>query len=748
MAKHGMIITGYIAVSEDGRSTIPGMIMLEKDERIAPLKTLTERVHNLNTSIVAQLVHCGSNGIKGKEFDINKLSSNDIERVAHDFIKAIERAKKAGFDGVELHLAHGYFLNQMLSPYTNKRKDKWGGSLDKRFRIVSEIINEAKTIAPDFPILAKMNVDDDVKNGNHEQDSIQIAKKLEEVGIDGIELSRGITFKRMGPLYGKVPIKMILHDYPEIKDLPKAVKRSMTPIIKKTLKNKKPSRMYNVASAIKIKQEVKVPIIVCGGIHDLDEIDKVLSQGIDYVSMARPFIIEPDIVKKYREGTQTKSRCIECNHCIIGISQRPLRCYYGEEPFKKVVIINKENPSIEKDVTKCIFCGLCYDVCVNKVGLNRTKDNTVCINCGQCIQKCPVDSLKPKKEYDQVLELLKNKEQNNQKLVISIAPSVRVAIGDEFGIKNSENLEKILPSILRKIGFDYVLDVAFGADATIMEEATELVNRIKNKGPLPMFTSCCPSWVKYAEMYHHEILPNLSTAKSPIAMQSALIKSYFKEKMNIKEDIISFVVASCTAKKYEKLFNNTDYVITTSELSNLIKEMNIDINKVEESDFDPLMSTHSMHGLMFGRSGGVMESALNMAYHILTDSDANPNRFHIEMKGPIYTKTYKMGKTKIRIAVVYGMSNLEKVLKHKQDFDFIEVMNCYGGCVNGGGQPVNHERHERKMIHSRTNSINGTNNEILYCYQNHDIQKAYLEYIGEPNGKRAEELLHRTYVER
>lgn len=755
----GLIITGYMAVSEDGKSPVQGMSMIESDDRIEPLKKMTDRIHELNTPIVAQLVHCGTNGVARKKFNVNKISKATIKRVENDFVNAIARARNAGFDGVELHCAHGYFLSQMLSPFTNKRKDEYGGTIENRYRIVDEIVKKAKKLMPDFPIFAKVNSDDDVKDGINTRLAVSISKRLEKSGIDAIEVSRALEFKSMGPLYGKVPVEMIEHDYPRIKNLPTEVKKTLKPMLSKMFKSKEPTRMYNVETAVKIKRAVHIPVIVVGGIHDLEEIRETLEDGIDFVSMSRPLIIEPDLINKYKNGTETKSKCIECNNCLIGIFQRPLRCYYGKLPNRKIIDVAEDNPSITKIREKCIFCGLCYDVCTSQVGLNRTKDNTVCINCGQCVIKCPVDSLQPKKEYDKILEILQNKKPN-QKVAISIAPGVRVSIGDKFGIKDSKNMEKYLPAMLRKIGFDYVFDVAFGADVTIMEEASELVERLKNnvkrekkknatsKNALPMFTSCCPSWVKYAEMYHPELIPNLSTCKSPIGMQSSLVKSYFKETNKIDDEIISVVVAPCTAKKYEKQFNDTDYVITTSELSDLIRELKIDINNVEASKFDSLLSTHSSRGLMFGRSGGVMESALNMAHYIITGETPKENIYHIEMTSPTYTATYKIGNFNVRIAVVYGMRNLEKLLTKKNKFDFIEVMNCYGGCINGGGQNVVREVKDQDLQANRTKSINETKNKILYCFQNPDIQALYNNYLDKPLSPKSEKLLHRKFVDR
>ena len=235
---------------------------------------------------------------------------------------------------------------------------------------------------------------------------------------------------------------------------------------------------------------------------------------------------------------------------------------------KRRVIVDKNNPSIQRVEARCIGCGLCFKVCENIVGIDHSKcsENT-CINCGQCIMNCPVGALLPKYDYKKVMNIIKD---SNKKIAISIAPAVRVTLAEEFGFEVGTNFENIIPSILRSMGFDYVFDVSFGADVTVMEEASELLERLQKKSNLPMFTSCCPSWVKYASIFHPDILSNISTTKSPIGIQSTLIKSYFREMNQIEEEIISVVVAPCTAKKQEIIKGDTDYILTIPELAMMI----------------------------------------------------------------------------------------------------------------------------------------------------------------------------------
>ena len=289
------------------------------------------------------------------------------------------------------------------------------------------------------------------------------------------------------------------------------------------------------------------------------------------------------------------------------------------------VPIELDNPSIMRFEEKCIKCGMCRDICRDYIGvhgtysLKDTNDTAVCINCGQCANVCPASSITEKYEYQQIAEAVKNKD----KIVIfSTSPSVRVALGEEFGMEKGSLVEGKMVSLLRALGGNYILDTNFAADLTIVEEASELIQRITTGSkPLPQFTSCCPAWVKYAEIYHPEILPNLSTAKSPIGMQGPTIKTYFAKKMNIDpEKIVNVAVTPCTAKKFEirrdemkdagkKLgiedMRDMDYVITTRELALWAKEAGVDFKALEESSFDKVMGESTGAGIIFGNTGGV-----------------------------------------------------------------------------------------------------------------------------------------------
>ncbi|URZ05679.1 NADH:flavin oxidoreductase [Clostridium felsineum] len=329
----GGIITGYMSVSKDGESMMPGMTMIESDERITRLAKVVNRIHEMGTPIICQIAHCGRNGIAGKEFNVNKISEETIERVINDFACAAIRAEKAGFDGVEIHLAHGYFLSEILSPHTNKRKDKWGGSTEKRVRIVKEILMKIRFKLPNYPILVKVNGNEIYKDGIHTEECVQISRLLEKCGVGAIEVSCGIDWKQMGPARGKVPVEMIMHDYPGIKNLSKTVKTLVKPFIPMMMKEASVDRKYNVTVAKKIKELVGVPVIVIGGIHDLKDIESTINEdGIDFVSMSRPLILEPGLINKFKQQKEQKAKCLCCNYCLIGLYNAPVRCYYGKVP--------------------------------------------------------------------------------------------------------------------------------------------------------------------------------------------------------------------------------------------------------------------------------------------------------------------------------------------------------------------------------------------------------------------------------
>ena len=329
----GAIITGFIGVSEESRSTDPGMSLLDSDDKIPAYAEMTGRVHQAGGVIIAQLAHCGASSKMGKAGRPDNLTSEQILKIQDDFVKAAKRAKAAGFDGIELHAAHGYLLSGMLSGNTNHRKDAYGGTEDNRFRILGEILKKLRAELPDYPIYVKFNGTEKSSKGIHEAEAVRIAKRLEEAGATAIEVSSNQFSENLGPLRGNVPVDMILHSYPGIKDLPGFVKKPLRPVIKAVKKPDEPHHLYNVPVAKAIKEAVNIPIIVCGGIRSKDDMEQVIStDGLDAVSICRPLILETDLVNKYKTGKSTEPKCIECNHCIIGIMNAPVRCYYGKPP--------------------------------------------------------------------------------------------------------------------------------------------------------------------------------------------------------------------------------------------------------------------------------------------------------------------------------------------------------------------------------------------------------------------------------
>ena len=434
------------------------------------------------------------------------------------------------------------------------------------------------------------------------------------------------------------------------------------------------------------------------------------------------------------------------------------------------IIYDKNNEAIVKDESKCVACGYCVKTCRDEVTVARMYEidktqKPICINCGQCVNMCPTESIHERFDYLEVKKML-----NDSKMikVVSIAPAVRVAIGEEFGLLSNQNLEGKIVTALKKLGFDYVFDITFGADLTIMEEAKELVNRLNNGGVLPMFTSCCPAWVKYAEIFYPEFLPNLSTCKSPITMQSTMIKTYFAKEKNIApESIINVVIAPCTAKKSEikrpeinrakEGLSDTDFVLTTRELAMLLKEENVDFVNLEETNFDSPLDKGSSAGLIFGNSGGVCEAALRTVYYYLTGKNLEKEQliFH-EIRGMSGLKetTLKVGDKTIHAAVANGMKNakvlLDQIKEGKSTYHFIEVMNCLGGCTAGGGQPKITLLNMNKTKISRLDAIyeEDEKSSLRFCHENPEIKEIYSKFLGEPNSLLAKQLVHTTYEDK
>ena len=441
------------------------------------------------------------------------------------------------------------------------------------------------------------------------------------------------------------------------------------------------------------------------------------------------------------------------------------------------VPIELDNPSIMRDESLCIKCGQCKEVCEKFIGvhgsykLSDTGDIAVCVNCGQCANVCPTSSITEKYEYEFVKKAINDPE----KIVIfSTSPSVRVAIGEEFGEEDGEFLQGKMISLLRKLGGDYVLDTNFGADLTILEEASELIERIVNgRGPLPQFTSCCPAWVKYLEIYYPDMRENLSTSKSPIGMQGPTIKTYFAKNKNIDpQKIINVAVTPCTAKKFEirrdemkaasEYLNipdmrDMDYVITTRELAKWAKEEKIDFSNLENGSYDSLMGEASGAGVIFGNTGGVMEAALRTAYKYLTGEDAPAKLLEFEpVRGMESVKkaTVKIKDLELKIAVIYGTKSagefINSLKKTDEKYHFIEVMTCPGGCIGGGGQPKGTLEKGDELRKKRIEGLYTRDRELKTkrSDENKELLELYKEFYGKPLSELSEKMLHTIYIDR
>lgn len=451
---------------------------------------------------------------------------------------------------------------------------------------------------------------------------------------------------------------------------------------------------------------------------------------------------------------------------------------------KTPTTLDEITPSIVRDTSKCILCGRCVARCQSAHGNgilgfenrgfstivapagNRSFADSPCLLCGQCVSVCPTGALMEKSEISKIDAAMAA----GMHVIVQTAPAVRASLGEEFGMKIGTPVTGKMVAALRRLGFAKVYDTNFGADLTIMEEATELLSRIKNGGTLPMITSCSPGWVNYAEYYYGDCIDHLSSCKSPHEMEGAIIKSYYAEKNNIDpKDIFVVSIMPCTAKKYEKerpqLSNNglkdVDAVLTTRELGNLIKRSGINFAKLPDEEFDQdLIGTYTGAGVIFGVTGGVMEAALRTAYHALEGKEYGPINF-TEVRGfeGIKEATLTLGGKEIKIAVAHGMKNAKPIMDDiragKSPYTFIEIMCCPGGCINGGGQsyvrpsllPNEDPDILDTYMEKRAAALYSEDERqtLRQSHNNPQIQQLYSEYLGEPNSHKAHELLHTTY---
>ena len=476
--------------------------------------------------------------------------------------------------------------------------------------------------------------------------------------------------------------------------------------------------------------------------------------------------------------------CVRSGHCELQQMCRELGVddenFYDGENIEYEIDYSAAH--MLRDNNKCVLCRRCVAVCektqgIGVIGANERgyKTNiasafemglgeTACVCCGQCIAVCPTGALQEKDYIDDVLAAIADPDKF---VVVQTAPAVRAALGEAFGYPIGTNVEGKMVAALRKIGFDKVFDTDFAADLTIMEEANELLERIQNGGKLPLITSCSPGWIKYCEHYHPDMLDNLSSCKSPQQMFGAMLKTYYAEKNNIDpKKIVSVSIMPCTAKKFEIGRENQaaaglpdlDYSLTTRELARMIERLGINFIGLPEEKFDEPLGISTGAAVIFGATGGVMEAALRTAVWKLTgETSDSPIEFK-EVRGieGIKEATYEVAGLKVKVAVASGLKNanevLTKIKNGEADYQFVEIMACPGGCVNGGGQPQ-----VSGSVRNFTD-VRGLRAKALYdqdaampvrkSHENEAIKKLYEEYLGKPGSHKAHETLHTTYVKR
>ena len=452
-----------------------------------------------------------------------------------------------------------------------------------------------------------------------------------------------------------------------------------------------------------------------------------------------------------------------------------------EPAQKKTYEKDTFSPSVVRDNSKCINCRRCIAACndVQKIGaigpslrgdklvigsiFGKSLVETPCINCGQCIAACPVGALTEKSEIAEVFAALNDPEKF---VVVQPAPAVRATIGEEFGLPMGVAQTGKLATALRRLGFDRVFDTNFGADLTIMEEGTELLQRMQTGGVLPMITSCSPGWVTYCETFFPEFIPNLSSCKSPHQMTGAIVKSYFAEKNNIDPAKIFVVsVMPCTAKKYESKrdemkvgdHKDVDAVITVRELARMINNANIDFARLPDGKFDEILGDSTGAADIFGATGGVMEAALRTVYEKVTGKELSDVNFTAVrgMEG-IKEASVEMNGATVKVAVASGSGNakalLEAIKRGEKDYTFIEIMGCPGGCINGGGQPIVSAKDrlyvDYKALRASALYAEDAGKALRKSHENPSVAKLYEEYLKEPGSHRAHELLHTHYTKR
>lgn len=443
---------------------------------------------------------------------------------------------------------------------------------------------------------------------------------------------------------------------------------------------------------------------------------------------------------------------------------------------RRMYEVDETSPVI-RDPEKCILCGRCVRTCqdIQSVaalhaagrgwdsiivpGMDNDLADVVCVNCGQCINRCPTGALKGNDPAAKIWEAIYDPTKH---VVVQTAPAVRAAIGEEFGMPAGSRVTGKLVTALKMMGFDRVMDTDFTADLTIMEEGSELIKRVTEGGVLPQITSCSPGWIKFIEYYYPELLPHVSSCKSPQQMFGALAKTYYAQKMGIDpKDIVSVSIMPCVAKKfecdrpemYDSGYKDVDYVLTTREAAGMMKEAGIDLPSLEDSEYDDPLGMSTGAAVIFGNTGGVMEAALRTAYALITGTELE--KVEIEavrgMEG-VKEATIQVGDLPVKAAVAHGLANAREVLEgiksgRFKDYAFIEIMCCPGGCIGGGGQP---QPTSMEIRQARTRAIYDEDEAmaIRKSHENPAVQKLYEEFLGEPLSHKSHELLHTHYTPR
>jgi NADH-quinone oxidoreductase subunit G len=480
------------------------------------------------------------------------------------------------------------------------------------------------------------------------------------------------------------------------------------------------------------------------------------------------------LLANHDQSCPTCSRSTNCQ--LQSLAQRLGVKQVRFKPVQKRVPLDESSPSLVRDPNKCVLCGDCVRMCSEIQGIGaidfahrghevsvqpafgKNLGDVECVNCGQCASVCPTGALTPKSEIDEVWNLLADPAKT---VVVQIAPAVRVGLGESFGLPPGEITTGRIVAALKFLGFDQIYDTSFAADLTVIEESTEFLERKGKGGTLPMFTSCCPGWVKYAEQYFPELLPNLSTCRSPQAMFGSLVKGMLPEQLKIeRKDLKVVAIMPCTAKKFEAKRPemgvdddpDVDHVLTTQELAQMIKSAGLIFDTLQPESFDMPFGFYTGAGVIFGNSGGVMEAVLRYAAEKITGKKLEDVEFQ-QVRGDsgLREASINVNGTELKLAIVHGLRNArvvaEQVRAGKSRYDLIEVMACPGGCIGGAGQPISTSRDSRAL---RTKGLYHAD-KMLQLHKSQDnvfITECYAKFLGEIGGEKAHHLLHTTYQSR